>query len=108
MKKYRVEVTLSAFRDLEQISDFYLSHGDQKLASSLILKIAKAIDQLKTMPERGSEASILVRETGRRYQQFLAEPFRLIYRVKGDCVFILMILHQRQSAQKALRNRLLK
>ena len=108
MKKYRVEVTRSGFCDLEQISDFYLSEGDQKLASALILKIEKAIDQLKTMPERGSEASTLVRETGRRYQQFLAEPFRLIYRVEGDWVFILMILHQRQNAQKALRNRLLK
>jgi len=107
VKKYSVKVTRSALGDLEQISDFYLSHGDQKLASALILKIEKAITQLKTMSEQGSEASLLMRETGRRYQQFLAEPFRLIYLVEGDCVFMLMILHQRQSAQKALRNRLL-
>lgn len=108
MKKYSVEVTRSALRDLEQISDFYLNHGDQKLVTYLISLIENAIDQLKTMPERGSEAAILVRETGRRYQQYLADPFRLIYRVEKNCVFIVMILHQRQSIQKALRNRLLK
>ena len=108
MKKYAVEVTRSALSDLEQISDFYLSHGDQKLVSNLLSLIENAIEQLKTMPERGSEASTLVRETGRRYQQYLADPFRLIYRVEKNCVFIVMVLHQRQSLQKALRNRLLK
>ena len=108
MKKYRVEFTSSALRDLEQISDFYLRHADQKLLAHLISLIEFAIGQLKTMPERGCEASILVRETGRPYQQYLADPFRLFYRVEENGVFIVMVLHQRQSIQKALRNRLLK
>ena len=60
------------------------------------------------MSQRGVEASLLVRETGRPYQQFLADPFRLIYSVEKNRVFIVMVFHQRQSIQKALRNRLLK
>lgn len=108
MKKYSVEVTRSAIKDLEQISDFYLSHADKILASHLISLIENAINQLKVMPERGSEASLLVRETGRWYQQYLVDPFRIIYRVEKNCVFIVMVLHQRQSIQKALKNRLLK
>ncbi|PKG99360.1 type II toxin-antitoxin system RelE/ParE family toxin [Paraglaciecola sp. MB-3u-78] len=108
MKKYSVEITRSALKDLEQISDFYLSHSDQKIVTYLISLIESAIEQLKTMPERGGEVSTLVRETGRRYQQYLADPFRVIYRVEKNSVFVVMVLHQRQSIQKALRNRLLK
>lgn len=108
MKKYRVEVARSALKDLEQISDYYLNHTDRKLTVRLLSKIEEAIEQLKLMPEKGSEASILVRETGRQYQQYLADPFRLLYRVEQNCVFIVMVLHHRQSIQKALRNRLLK
>jgi mRNA-degrading endonuclease RelE of RelBE toxin-antitoxin system len=86
VKKYAVEVTRSALSDLKQISDFYLSHGEQKTVSYLITLIENTIEQLKTIPERGGEVIILVGKTRRPYQQYRADPFRLIYRVEKICV----------------------
>jgi hypothetical protein len=46
VKKYAVEVTRFALSDLKQISDFYLSHGEQKTVSYLITLIENTIEQL--------------------------------------------------------------
>lgn len=94
--------------DLQQISDFYLQAADAQLAEKLILVIEQAMSHLTKMPERGSEVTLLTQETGRLYQQYIANPFRIIYRIHSSKVFIVMILHQRQSMQKALKNRLLR
>lgn len=73
----------------------------------LIDKLENALFQLAHSPEKGNVIPQISQQAGRQYLQILSEPFRLIYRIEQEIVYVTLILHQRQGIQKALQNRLL-
>ena len=106
MASYKVKLTDHANKDLEVIYQRYVTRVDDQNAAKLLSEIDVAIEQLATKPLLGHlplELSLFDEDC----LELLTKSFRLIYRLANNTVTIIMILHQKQSAVKAVLARLL-
>jgi len=67
----------------------------------------EAVESLSTFPERGVYPKELVAIGVRDYRQTTFKPYRVIYRVMGQKVYIYMIADGRRDMQSLLARRLL-
>jgi toxin ParE1/3/4 len=102
---YQVRVSKSANYDLQNIADYYLLTANNNVVLELIKRIEKAFKSLTEFPDRGSEIPEMVYIGILQYKQLLADPFRIIYRIKAKQAEVFMVLHQKQSIKKALSQR---
>jgi len=107
MKKYQIEWTETATRDLEEIINFIAVDEPDK-ALVILDRIEKEADKLIIHPERGRilpelrELDILL------YHELVIRPWRLIYRFEKDRVFVLAVLDSRRDLSGLLLERLLR
>ncbi|WP_022943265.1 type II toxin-antitoxin system RelE/ParE family toxin [Psychromonas hadalis] len=103
---YSVELSPDAQFDIESIYQHYISNTNSQVAEKLLLQIDNAIISLENEPLRGHHPREL--QSGiSECKEILTAQFRFIYRIENKRVIILIVLHQKQSVQKALANRLL-
>ena len=90
-KKYKVNLTQHGQNDLEHI--FYYIAGDSiNNAASFILELEKKVYSLEIFPELYP----LIPENelfGTDYRHLIYKKYRIVYRVAGNTVFILRIIH---------------
>ncbi|GAA6171844.1 hypothetical protein NBRC116592_15140 [Colwellia sp. KU-HH00111] len=106
MSQYHVMLTEHANKDLEVIYLHYVSRVNDQLADKLLLEIEQAIAKIATTPLIGH----LPKELSLSDQdclELLTRSFRVIYKIDNSNVYIMMILHQKQSVAKAASARLL-
>ncbi len=102
-----VRLTAGAERDLESIYD-YIAESDSKASANHVLdRLLKTAEGLATFPERGSHPRELMALGIREYRQVFFKPYRLIYRIIGEQVFIVLIADGRRDMQTLLARRLL-
>jgi toxin ParE1/3/4 len=77
-----------ALRSLEQAHDFVAQESPES-AIQLVLKIQAAVAQLETYPMMGRPGRV----DGTKELVILGTPYIVIYRVKGQWVHILRVLH---------------
>ena len=106
MISYQVKVTESANKDLEVIYLHYINRVSDQLANKLLSEIEKAIDLLATQPLLGHIPKELMLSDA-NCLELLTKSFRLIYQIESTNVYIMMILHQKQSVAKAASARAL-
>ena len=90
-KRYKVDLTQLAQKDLEQIY-FYISDGSIKNARNFILELEKKIDSLSAFPERHpliSENEFFDTD----YRHLIHQKYRIVYRISENEVFILRVFH---------------
>lgn len=104
---YRVLLTRSAERDLEEIYDYIAERDTQGNADHVLHKLMEVAEILATFPERGSYPKELLLLGIREYRQAHFKPYRLIYRVTGKQVFIYMIADGGRDMQTLLSRRML-
>jgi len=97
---YQVKLTDNAIKDLEVIYQHYFARVNDQVANKLLAEIDEAIDILAKQPLLGHLPKELA-STGANYLELLTKSFRLIYQIDNTSVFIMMILHQKQSVRKA-------
>jgi len=104
---YTVLLTDDAIRDLEDIDDYIAEHDSLQKADYVLEKIEGAILKLAQFPDRGvypKELSILgIKE----YREIFFKPYRIIYRVLGNDIYVYMIADGRRDMQALLGRRLL-
>lgn len=106
-RKYEVLLTEGAEQDLESIYD-YITEFDCKTNADYILdRLLEIVDSLTAFPERGAYPKELVALGIRDYRQTSFKPYRVIYRVMGQKVYIYMIADGRRNMQSLLTRRLL-
>lgn len=106
-RKYEVLLTEGAEQDLESIYD-YITEFDCKTNADYILdRLLEIVDSLTAFPERGAYPKELVALGIRDYRQTSFKPYRVIYRVMGQKVYIYMIADGRRNMQSLLARRLL-
>ena len=89
-KRYEVNLTQHAQDDLEKI--YYIAADNPNNAANFVLQLEKKVYLLNTFPER--HPLILENEFfGTDYRHLVYKKYRIIYRVIGDSVFILRIIH---------------
>ena len=105
--RYDVRLTAGAERDLESIYD-YIAEFDSSASANLVLdKLLRTADILATFPDRGAYPRELQALGIREFRQVFFKPYRLIYRIIGQQVFIVLIADGRRDMQALLARRLL-
>jgi toxin ParE1/3/4 len=84
----QVKWVRKALRNLEQIHE-YISREDSAAAARIILKIQAAVKQLEDFPMMGRVG----RAEATRELAIINTPYFAVYRIKGNAVEILRILH---------------
>ena len=105
---YAVFLTADAARDLEELYDYVALHDAPRKAEHLLERIEKTFSSLSESPERGAYPKELLALGIRDYREIFFKPYRVIYRVMGDTVYVLMIVDGRRDMQTLLQRRLLK
>ncbi len=113
---YEVLLTAGAQRDLEAIYDYIaVAHGWARTDHVLdrLLEVSEGLAEWRSAsrtgphPERGTYPKELLALGIREYRQVFFKPYRVIYRVIEQQVFITLIADGRRDMQALLARRLL-
>ena len=89
----RIRWTEPAARDLTQICDYIQEHDSGATARRVALSIYERVSALIEFPERGRQGRL----KGTRELILTGLPYLAVYRVRGQDVEILRILHGAQA-----------
>ena len=106
--KYKVNIVSDAEEDLFEIYKFIYLNDSEENAERMYSKLFEKCLLLKEFPERGHippELKILNIE---EFLEIHCKPFRIIYRIMKQEVFVYCILDGRRDVQKLLQERLLR
>ena len=106
-KRFDVELTQGAETDLETIYENVAANRDFEEAEALLDAMLEKVKTLESFPSRGAIPRELDGLGIREFRQLLLTPYRLIYRVVGDTVYIVLIADGRRDMQSLLETRLL-
>jgi toxin ParE1/3/4 len=82
-------------------------HGVNEKFHHVLDRIQKVIDTLATFSERGSYPKELLALGVREYRQTFFKPYRVIYRIIDQDVYMYLIADGRRDMQALLERRLL-
>ena len=105
---FAVQLTDDAAGDLEEIYDYLSRQVAPGRAEYVLDQIERAFHALSAFPERGSIPRELLEIGIREYREVLFKPYRIIYRVMGDSVYVLVIADGRRDMGGLLQRRLLR
>ena len=104
---FEVFLTNDATDDLEDIFDYISDHDAPEKAEQVLAKIEKVLKSLSESPQRGAYPKELLDLGIRDYQQIHFKPYRMMYRIIGDKVYVLLIADGRRGMETLLQRRLL-
>jgi toxin ParE1/3/4 len=106
-RKFEVELTQGAEDDLENIYRYLAENRSAEDADRLLDAFVDKIQTLERFPLRGAVPKELESIGIREYRQVLLSPYRLIYRLVNETVFIMIVADGRRDMQALLQRRLL-
>jgi toxin ParE1/3/4 len=104
---FQVLLTDDASRDLEALYDYIESHDAPEKTDYVLDQIEKAFASLSENPERGARPKELRVVGLREYREIFFTPYRIIYRVMSENVYVMVIADGRRDMQTLLQRRLL-
>jgi len=106
-KIYKLEWTTNTKDDLLNIIA-YIKKGSPSIANDIYLKIRDKAYFRDFFPLKGRVVPELQKEGITFYREIIASPWRIIYKVGNDTVYIMAILDSRQNVEELLLQKLLK
>jgi len=103
----QVLLTDDAARDLEDLYDYIEFHDAPEKADDVLNKVEEAFSDLSENPERGAYPKELLSVGLREYREIYFTPYRIIYRVIAENVYVMVIADGRRDMQTLLQRRLL-
>ena len=104
---FLVQLTDNATRDLMEICDSINQHDASGMADHVLEQIEKAFSSLSEHPHRGNDPKELLDVGIREYREIFFKPYRVIYQVMDNNVYVLVIADGRRDMQTLLQLRLL-
>lgn len=104
---FEVLLTAGAESDLEAIHHYIAESTGWASADRVLDQLMEVVEGLSRFPERGSYPKELAALGIKEYRQTFFKPYRVIYRVTGQRVFIYLIVDGRRDMQSVLAQRLL-
>lgn len=104
---FAVLLTDDAAHDLDELYDYIALHDAPEKADYVLEQIEKAFASLAESPLRGAYPKELLALGIREYREIFFKPYRLIYRVIDNNVYVLLIADGRREMQTLLQRRLL-
>ncbi|MDF1581559.1 MAG: type II toxin-antitoxin system RelE/ParE family toxin [Desulfuromonadales bacterium] len=102
-----VLLTDDAARDLEELYDHIMHHDVPGKADVVLTRIEKAFSRLSAFPDRGVYPKELADLGIRVFREIFFKPYRIVYSIKDNNVYILLIVDGRRDLQALLQRRLL-
>ena len=106
-KTYKLKWTSSAKDDLLGIVE-YIKKDSPGIAKDVYLKIRKKAHSSNFFPLKGRVVPELQKEGITLYREVVAPPWRIIYKIGDDTVYIMAVLDSRQNVEDLLLQKLLK
>jgi toxin ParE1/3/4 len=104
---FEVFLTDDAAHDLDELYAYLALHDAPQKADYVLKQIEKAFSRLSEFPDRGAQPKELLALGIREYREVFFKPYRIIYRVIGKNVYVLLIADGRRDMQTLLQRRLL-
>jgi toxin ParE1/3/4 len=104
---FAVLLTNDAARDLDEIYNYIALHDSPQKADYVLERIEKVFSSLSEFPERGAYPKELLALGIREYRETFFTPYRIMYRVMDNLVYVLLIVDGRREMQSLLQRRLL-
>jgi toxin ParE1/3/4 len=105
---FAVQLTDDAVTDLEDLHDYIQRHDVPGKADYVITQFEQACASLSENPHRGAYLKELLAIGIKEYREIFFKPYRIIYRVVDNTVYILLISDGRRDMQAVLQQRLLR
>jgi toxin ParE1/3/4 len=105
---FEVLLTDDAVRDLEEVYEYIAEHDSPGKARKVLDKFESVFASLGDAPDRGSRPKELTALGIQEYRQVMFKPYRIIYRVIENNVYIYLIADGRRDMQSLLQRRLLR
>jgi toxin ParE1/3/4 len=102
--RYSVEWAVTARNDLEAIAA-YIAADSPINALKVVERIEARADTLSSLPMRGRVVPELRWHGVMSFQELFEKPWRLIYRIESQRVFIVSVLDGRRSLEDLLLDR---
>ena len=107
MRRHEIRLDRQALADLEDVSDYVISHGSPAEAEQVAQRIEQIILSLAASPKRGSPPQEFLEIGNRSFREVPCKPYRIVYRVYDRQVVVLLIADGRRDMRALLARRLL-
>jgi len=104
---YKLKWTTNAKDDLLNIVA-YIKKDTPSIANDVYQKIRKKAQSSNFFPLKGRVVPELQKEGITFYREVIATPWRIIYKVGNDTVYIMAVLDSRQNVEELLLQKLLR
>jgi len=99
--KYSVIWANVAEKDLKNIIEYIADESPQN-ALKILKKIKKQASDLYILPERGRIVPELQDQGILQFRELIISPWRLIYRISGQKIFVLSVIDSRRNVEDIL------
>ena len=106
--KYRIHIITDAEDDLFEIYNYVAANDSTAKAENLLNKLEDTCKKLTTYPERGHIPPELERIGVGNYREIHYKPYRIIYQVIENDVYVHCILDGRRDLKDLLEERLIR
>jgi toxin ParE1/3/4 len=106
--KYSVYLISTAEEDIFEIYEYISRNDSPQKAEDVFSKLKEACESLATMAKRGHVPPELDRMSVRDYLEIHYKPYRIIYQIFGNKVFIHCVLDGRRDMEDLLQRRLIR
>ncbi len=104
-KKYEVIWSNVAENDLKKIIE-YIADDSPSIALKIFKNIKKRASSLYPFPERGRIVPELRDQGILQYRELIISPWRILYRISENNVYVLSVLDSRRNIEDILLKRL--
>ncbi len=104
-KKYQVVWSSIAENDLKNIIE-YIADDSLSNAFKIFKNIKQKVSNLYTFPEKGRIVPELKDQGIMQYRELMIPPWRILYRISEESVYILSVLDSRRNIEDILLRRL--
>jgi len=108
LKRYKVRLTQEAEDDLLDLFEYIARQDSVDNAYHVLAELEALILSLEQQAERGHYPAEMIEHGIKDYREVLFKPYRVIYEVEGNRVFVLACFDGRRDIQLLLERRLLR
>jgi toxin ParE1/3/4 len=102
----KIEIAPHAIKDMQEIFDYIKENDSIESAAYVDSNLKERIKTLSNMPERGSFVKELLRLGRKTHREIYFKPYRIIYRIKGNKVIVVLVADGRRDFKSLLQKRL--
>jgi toxin ParE1/3/4 len=104
---FTVRFTIAARQDLRDLHAYISANDSPESADYVAREIVRTALTLRSLPNRGTNPPELLAMGNRSYRQIFFKPYRILYRIRANTVFIAVIADGRRYMTSLLARRLL-